>query len=148
MNKEELQEFRDYIRITYDKDGEYGNLEQICDGSIKNATRTSDRYADKGVSWINYWRALAGDYDNELTCSSCGQKIVAEIPLHEFLFGEGNVTQAVGGHVWIPGTNDYKGGRYITPLCPACNAKRGEYIPILKGSKFVKELGANVKDED
>lgn len=42
------------------------------------------------------------------------------------------------------GPNDtFTGGRYITPLCPDCNAKRGQQIPMKKGITLCKELGAN-----
>ena len=53
--------------------------------------------------------------------------------------------KAEGGHIWLtaPKNADWQGGRYITPLCPACNAKRGQQIFLRAGSVLCKEVGAN-----
>lgn len=52
--------------------------------------------------------------------------------------------KAEGGHIWLttPKDADWHGGRYITPLCQACNAKRGQQITLKKGSVLCKEVGA------
>ena len=50
-------------------------------------------------------------------------------------------------HIWLQGSQTEPGGRYITPLCPECNAKRGQKIPVKKGSVIFKELGARVIDK-
>lgn len=118
---------------------------------FKNADNTGDRDAHGGVSWIDYWRAVTQNYATILHCSSCGKEIVVGEPTFEQkldwdLEGEPEEAhKAVGGHIWLiaPKDADWQGGRYITPLCPACNAKRGQQIFLRKGSVLCKEVGAN-----
>ncbi len=126
-------------------------LEVIEETSIKNAGNTGGRNAFGGMSWIDYWRAVTGNYATTLRCSSCGKVIVV---------GEPTLTQrmdfvakgetkddhkAEGGHMWVtaPDGVKWRGGLYITPLCPACNAKLEQYIPIKIGSELCKEVGAS-----
>ena len=109
-------------------------------GLFKNAERTGDRSAHGGISWIDYWRAMTGNHASTLHCSSCGREII--VGVSAILHPE---NQALGGHIWLtaPAGADWQGGRFITPLCPACNAKRGEQIPLKEDSILCKELGAN-----
>lgn len=148
-----FSEYKNYINSTYNKD----RLHKVChfnsDGEIFNANNTSDREADKGVTWIEYWRAMTGLFENPLHCSSCGKEIyTGEIPaaasLRYKLARDNTSHKAVGGHIWLPGTDSQPGGRYIIPLCPSCNAKRGQHIPVIAGSLIFKELGAKVVDEE
>ena len=102
---------------------------------------------NKNVSWIYYWRAMTGLHSGTMACSSCGKEIYTGFVTLEMRTKYGdkvNEHKAEGGHVWVdaPDGSNFKGGRYITPLCPACNAKRGQQITILKGSVLCKELGA------
>ena len=119
-------------------------------GNVKNAEKTGDRDAHGGVSWIDYWRAVTQNYATTLHCSSCGKEIIVGEPTSEQklewqLMGETvDEHKAEGGHIWLtaPEGADWQGGRYITPLCPACNAKRGQQIFLRKGSALCKEVGA------
>ncbi len=121
------------------------------EGLFKNAEKTGDRDAHGGVYWIDYWRAITQNHAIILHCSSCGKEIVVGEPTFEQkidweLNGETeDQHKAEGGHIWItaPKDADWQGGRYITPLCPACNAKRGQQIFLRKGSVLCKEIGAN-----
>jgi hypothetical protein len=120
-------------------------------GDFKNAEKTGDRDAHGGVTWINYWRAITNNYTTIFRCSSCGKEIVVGEPtsdqkLEWYLMGEDKDDhKAEGGHIWLtaPDSAKWKGGRYITPLCPACNAKRGQQIYLREGSILCKEVGAN-----
>ncbi len=120
-------------------------------GDVKNAERTGDRDAYGGVSWIDYWRAITQNHAVVLYCSSCGKEIIAGQPtlqqsLQYALNNEkADEHKAEGGHIWLTAPKDvnWQGGRYITPLCPACNAKRGQQIFLREGSTLCKEIGAN-----
>lgn len=147
-----FEEYKDYINSTYNKGGLHVVRHFVNDGVMTNANNTSDRDADKNVSWIDYWRAMTGNYSERLNCSSCGKEIyVGEIPSSALLKykrnGDNSSHKAEGGHIWLQGTQNEPGGRYITPLCPECNAKRGQKIPVKKGSVIFKELGAKVVDK-
>lgn len=54
--------------------------------------------------------------------------------------------RAHGGHIKIEAPDEavWSGGRYITPLCPACNEKRGQYILLQKDTLLCQEVGATV----
>ena len=120
-------------------------------GMFKNAEKTGDRDAHGGVSWIDYWRAITRNHATILHCSSCGKEIVTGEPtfgqkVDWELSGETeDQHKAEGGHIWLtaPKNANWQGGRYITPLCPACNAKRGQQIFLRAGSVLCKEVGAN-----
>lgn len=147
------KEYRDYINSTYNNNNVHQVRHFAKDGEVKNANKTSDRDADKGVAWIIYWRAMTENHDEPLHCSSCGKEIFTDaIPpskqLEYALFGDNSSHKAEGGHIWLQGIDDQPGGRYITPLCPSCNAKRGQKIPVIKGSIIFKELGAKIVDKD
>ena len=131
----------------------YENLQQLTvstSGLVKNAERTDDRKAYKDVSWIDYWRAMTGNHQTTLSCSSCGKEINVGEPTFAQKFdyiSKGETAaehQAMGGHVWMtaPTEEDWKGGRYITALCPAGNNKRGQQINLRVGSLLCKEEGA------
>ena len=148
-----FEEYKEYINSTYNEKGLHVPLHFLKDGVMTNANNTSDRDADKNESWINYWRAKTGNHSDPLYCSSCGKEIYSgNIPdsakLMYRLSGDESSHKAVGGHIWLEGTQNEPGGRYITPLCPECNAKRGQQIPVKKGSIIFKELGAKVVDKN
>lgn len=121
----------------------------------KNCGKTGDRDAPKGVSWIDYWRAMTGNHSDTLECSSCGKTIIVGEPTEEqqkeFTKGDDTVAKhkAHGGHIWVKSPEDksFVGGRYITPLCPKCNGQHDKEIPIRKGAVYCKELGATKQDD-
>lgn len=146
-------EYKEYINSTYNKDGKHIVRHFTSDGTMSNANNTSDRDADKGVSWIDYWRAMTGHFENPLHCSSCGKEIyTGSIPKEKEQEyeskGDRTSHKAEGGHIWINGSDNVPRGRYITPLCPECNAQRGKQIPVKKDSVVFKELGAKVEDKN
>lgn len=152
-NKSELIQYKKELENSF---GDCSVLTVNHDSSLKNSEGTSTRGAEKGWTWIDYWRSMTGIYETRLSCSSCGEDIyVGDIPriMNDFYLLTGDDPErhkACGGHVWVntPSNQNYPGGSYITPLCPSCNNKRGEIIPILKGSKICKEIGAHVKEEE
>ena len=113
-----FEEYKEYINSTYNKKGLHVPLHFFKDGVMTNANNTSDRDADKNVSWINYWRAMTGNHTDPLYCSSCGKGIYSgKIPdsamLMYRLSGDESSHKAVGGHIWLEGTQNEPGGRYI-----------------------------------
>ncbi len=148
-------EFFEYKRNIEEQFGNCTVLTANQDTTLKNCTGTSVRSAEQGWSWINYWRAMTGNHESRLFCSSCGQVIfVGDVPkiMQDLYVATGDTVErhrAIGAHVWInaPKSASYPDGRYILPLCPVCNAKHGEEIQIIKGSRVCKELGANVTEE-
>ena len=124
-------------------------------GYALNAGHTGNRDAHGGKSWINYWRAITGKYDIILHCSSCGKIIfvgeLTQAQIRQYLPIGANIEdhRAHGGHIWLTPQDGEKWprGRYITPLCPACNAKHGQRILIKAGSILCKEVGANVTED-
>ena len=139
--------FEEYKQEVEKEFGECGVLDVNYDTKLKNCEKTGDRDAYKNVSWIYYWRAMTGLHSGTMACSSCGKEIYTGFVTLEMRTKYGdkvNEHKAEGGHVWVDASDgsNFKGGRYITPLCPACNAKRGQQITILKGSVLCKELGA------
>ena len=146
--------FDEYKQAVEKENGECQILHAQNTHNKKNCGKTGDRNAPKGVSWIDYWRAMTGNHESRLFCSSCGQVIfVGDVPkiMKDLYVATGDTVEqhrAIGGHVKIekPRSGQYPGGNYITPLCPVCNAKRGEVIPIIKGSRVCKELGAHIEE--
>lgn len=148
MTKAELTSYRENF---VDKFEEPTILTVNKQDLFKNAEETGDRDAYGGISWIDYWRAVTRNHATILRCSSCGKEIIIGEPTFEQkldyeLVGEkANDHKAEGGHIWLtaPKGADWHGGRYITPLCPACNAKRGQQIPLKNNSVLCKEIGAS-----
>lgn len=148
-------EFNDYKKSIEEQFGSCRVLTANQDTSLANCKGTSNLIAEKGWSWIDYWRAMTGNHEARLFCSSCGQVIfVGDVPkiMKDMYVATGDTVErhkAMGGHVLVkkPANGKYPEGRYITPLCPACNNKRGEVIPIIKGSRICQEYGANIEDE-
>lgn len=149
-SKEELKQYRSEIETEH---GECQVLTTKNNMIIKNCDNTSNRVAKKNYSWIDYWRAMTGICDTRLFCSSCGKVIyVGDIPkimndLYLAVNDSPELHKAYGGHIWVksPKNRQYPGGRYITPLCPDCNNKHNEQIPLLKGAKICREIGATVE---
>ena len=148
MNEQELNAYRARFAQEF---GEPHVRRVVREGLFKNAERTGDRSAHGGISWIDYWRAMTSNHATTLHCSSCGKEIIIGAPtvFQQIEYGYNGETEedhrAYGGHIWLtaPAGADWQGGRFITPLCPACNAKRGEQIPLKENSVLCKELGAN-----
>ena len=147
--------FDEYKQAVEKENGECQILHAQNTHNKKNCGKTGDRDAPKGVSWIDYWRAMTGKLSEILECSSCGKTIIVGEPTEEqkkeFTKGDDTVEKhkAHGGHIWVKTPEDKKfvGGRYITPLCPKCNGQHGKEIPIRKGSVYCKELGATKQDD-
>lgn len=124
------------------------------DTTLKNCNEKENDTAENGLAWIDYWRAMTGNHESRLFCSSCGQVIfVGEVPkiMKELYVTTGDSVEwhkAMGGHVLVnsPENGKYPGGKYITPLCPHCVNKRGEMIPIIKGSRICQEFENNSQD--
>lgn len=148
MKEAELTSYRDDLVTKFEEP----HIRKVSiEGPFKNAEKTGDRDAYGGVSWIDYWRAITKNHATTLYCSSCGKEIVVGEPtfFQRMNYAEKGETigehKAEGGHIWLeaPENADWKGGRYITPLCPACNAKRGQHITLKKGIVLCKEIEAN-----
>lgn len=144
---------KELCRYKKDIEAEYGCCQTLTaqkDVELKNCDDTSDRKAKGNVSWIDYWRAMCGRHGTRFTCGSCGKLIfTGEIPkIYEDMYNatgdNAESHRACGAHLWVntPASGKYHGGRYIAPLCPACNAKHGRMIPVLKGTVICHELGA------
>lgn len=146
--------FEDYKQFIEENYGECDVLQASCDHEKKNCGGTSNRFAPKSISWIDYWRAMTGNHGTIMTCSSCGKELFVGEPTEEqkkkFTKGDDTIEKhrAQGGHVWVnaPSDKGYSGGRYITPLCPECNGKHDQHIPIRKDAIYCKELGASIID--
>lgn len=142
-----FNEYKESIQMAY---GICQILQSNYDHREKNCGGTGNRTAPKGVSWIDYWRAMTDKTVGTLTCSCCGKEIFVGEPTEtqkkEYTKGVDTIEKhrAHGGHLWInsPKDNSYVGGRYITPLCPDCNGQHGKDIIIKKGAVYCKELGA------
>ena len=148
-------EFNEYKKSIEEQHGGCRVLTANQDTTLMNCKDTCNRTAEQGWSWIDYWRAMTGNHESRLFCSSCGQVIfVGEVPkiMKDLYVATGDTVErhkAMGGHVWVnkPANGRYPEGRYITPLCPACNSRRGEEISIIKGSRICQELGANIEEK-
>lgn len=144
--------FSEYKQEVVKNFGECTILHSNVDLKKKNCGNTGDREAYKGVSWIDYWRAMTGNTDATMCCSSCGKEIFVGEPTsaQKEMFSKGDDKvekhRAHGGHIWVvtPANKKYTGGRYIIPLCPECNGQHGKEINIRNGSVYCKELGATI----
>lgn len=145
--KQELKKYKSEIESDY---GHCTILKVNKSNKKTNCNNTVGRKADKGWSWIDYWRSMTGIENNQLTCASCGIIIyVGPIPkmMQRMYILTGDKPEnhiAHGGHVWVnaPEGAKFTGGRYIVPLCPLCNGQHGKEILIKEGSILCKELGA------
>ena len=143
---------QEFINYKAEVEESFGNCSVISSnmaGTMTNADKTGDREAYKSWDWIDYYRAMTGNHNETFFCSSCGKEITNNPSLVQCLrFSNGDDKpqkhKALGGHIWITAQegDSFTGGRYITPLCPECNAKRGKQIPMRKGITLCKELGA------
>lgn len=152
MTAAELTSYRNEICQKYKG---IKKLQILNDVSLLNAEDTDNRVAYKGISWIDYWRSLTKRYTTILHCSCCGKEIIIGTPTPEQVLEWTTLDETIdehkaeGGHVEFsaPKEADWKGGLFIVPLCPKCNAQRGKYITIKEGSYLCKEVGANVTEE-
>lgn len=147
MNSSELESYKHDV---INKFGQPASLRVTQAGNFKNAEKTEDRDAPQSASWIDYWRAMTGNSLTTLKCSCCGKEIFVGEPsaMQRIIYACNKETddehRAIGGHIWLtaPAGADWQGGRYITPLCPACNAKRGQQINLNVDSVLCKEIVA------
>lgn len=76
-----MNKFDEYKKEIEANHKEYMTLCVGDDVFLQNGNNTSERKAPKGYSWIDYWRAMSGNHESSLECSSCGKMIfVDEIP--------------------------------------------------------------------
>ena len=76
-----MNKFDEYKKEIEANHKEYMTLCVGDDVFLQNGNDTSERKAPKGFSWIDYWRAMSGNHESSLECSSCGKMIfVDEIP--------------------------------------------------------------------
>lgn len=129
-------------------------LEALRDTSVINAGDTSNRYPCCNIrAWHKYWQIATSEFSNQMRCSSCGKPIFSDITDENCIkvsrgFDEDGERDnpdkhcAMGAHVFIEqySTEEY----FITPLCPHCNNKHEENIPLKKGSLLVKEEMAEI----
>lgn len=146
-----MDKFEKYKREIESTHKDYVTLCVGDDVFLQNGNNTSERKAPKGYSWIDYWRAMSGNHESSLECSSCGKMIfVDEIPqILKKMYGlmglNENENIALGGHMVVPEphSHNYSGGFYIAPLCPKCNGQQGKNIKIKKGTTLCREIAVD-----
>lgn len=127
MTEEELKQYHDDFIA---ENGEPETQGWMVGTTFHNAHRTKRR-AWRGISWINYWRAMTGHYANAIHCAACNKKIFAdpEQPDGAITFytnynpargGSFKDYQAEGAHLYRNGVGA-DGGYIIIPLCKECN---------------------------
>ena len=150
-----MNKFDEYKKEIEANHKEYMTLCVGGDVFLQNGNNTSERKAPKGYSWIDYWRAMSGNHNSRLECSSCGNVIfTGDVSLTmKKMYGlmglNENENIALGGHLLVkdpqslakdPQSHDYSSGFYIAPLCLKCNGQRGKNINIKKGTLLCKEV--------
>lgn len=143
-----MNKFDEYKKEIEANHKEYMTLCVGNDVFLQNGNNTSERKAPKGYSWIDYWRAMSGNHNSRLECSSCGKMIFADgVPtmittMYSMMGFDEKEHIAEGGHLLVkdPLSHDYSGGFYIAPLCSKCNGQRGKNINIKKGTVLCKEV--------
>lgn len=130
---------------------------------VKNLPESSTHEAWRKVPWIDYWRALTGNYENQQKCACCGKIIFADVDTKECqelvkmhrLSGRSEITadvfQAEGAHIVY--AQDKSGGRYngtyIVPLCKKCNSRANdECFEIKAGSILCEEIDYSIKNSN
>ena len=99
--------FSEYKQDVEDNFGECTILHSCADHKETNCGKTGGRIAYKGVSWIDYWRAMTGNTATTMYCSSCGKEIFVGEPTSVqalvFSIGDDDVKnhRAHGGHIWV-----------------------------------------------
>ena len=88
----------EYKQEVEDEFGECTILHSKYDHEKKNCENTEGRIVYKCVTWIDYWRAMAGMATATMCCSSCGKEIsVGElISMRTLMFSLGD--DKVGNH--------------------------------------------------
>lgn len=130
-------------------------LEALRDTTVINAGDTTNRHPCCNIeAWHKYWQIAASEFGNQMRCSSCGKPIFSDVTdencrkvSHGFdeagELDNPDKHKAHGGHVLI---EQYSMTEYfITPLCPHCNNKHGEILPLMQGSLLVKEEMAEIR---
>lgn len=143
-----MNKFDEYKKEIEANHKEYMTLCVDDDVFLQNGNNTSERKAPKGYSWIDYWRAMSGNHNSRLECSSCenviftGDVSLTMKKMYGLMGLNENENIALGGHLVVPEphSHNYLGGFYIAPLCPKCNGQRGKNIKIKKGTVLCKEV--------
>lgn len=153
MTESELKDYAfDFSQEKFDlNDGMIIKLDE--DKRYPNLPESGNRKAWKGVSWIDYWRALTKKYENMLSCACCKRMIFAniedsqcqELVRSRQLAGtkaSEEEYQAEGGHV---GMNSNFDKIYIVPLCRICNNHNNKYVTLRKDSVLCPEVGYTIE---
>lgn len=153
MTEEELRQYHDGFIA---ENGELETQGWTVGTTFYNAHKTN-RKAWRGLSWINYWRAMTGNYANAMHCAACNTKIFAEPEKVEgamtFLSnydpskgGSLQDFQAEGAHLYRNGVNA-DDGYWIIPLCKKCNHPTNNLQMVCKSDVTVcEELAATEED--
>lgn len=151
MNEKDLRNYFEELKL------EFGETNLIAiknesEEAIPNAPNTSDRIAWKGISWINYWRAVTQIHSNKLQCARCGKTIFADLQspdceeyIKEHLIKSRESIQAFGGHIIDNCKDDYFSSYYIVPLCAEHNQTNCTEKRIQAGTIRCLEIGATTK---
>lgn len=157
MNKQELKAYAErFKQEKYNLDGAIIKLSQ--DEELKNLPNSTNRVAWEGVPWINYWRALTGNYSNGVTCACCGKLVYADLENPQWRdsiikrkenenASSVDEYQAEGGHVVYSSEDEHLDGVYIVPLCRTCNHHTNQSVNIRQGSVLCPEVGQTVTEE-
>lgn len=156
MNEKELI---DYSVHFHNENGEPYIIKLDKYETFKNLPRSSNRRAWGNISWINYWRALTGNYTNQMVCAHCGKAIFADVndpKCTDFvrfyqLAGKTDITendyQAMGAHIQFETNDEIYDGIYIVPLCRECNnLKTEEGYSLQEGSVICAEIGQTIME--
>lgn len=156
MNKQELKEYaREFKLEVCDLEGKIIILPE--DEKFKNLSDSSNHVARKGVPWIDYWRALTGNYNNGVACACCGKLIYADLKDPKWnasitmrreneKVSSINNYQADGSHVECLSTDEHLNGVYIVPLCRICNHPSNTFITLRKGSVLCPEVDYTIEE--
>jgi len=159
MNESELSK---YAQVFRNENGNPNVIKLSNYLNVRNMPKSSSRKAWGEVSWIDYWRALTGNYENQQKCACCGKIIFADVDTKECqelvkihqLSGRSEITadvfQAEGAHIVY--AQDKGGGRYngtyIVPLCKKCNSSADdEDFKVETGSIICEEIGYSIKKQ-
>lgn len=148
MQQEELRRYKEKVESEF---GKCRVLTARMETTLAISNNTSENTAPKGVSWIDFWRSMTGCYESRLSCCSCGKVIYAEkvpevmVKMYQSTGDNADNHRAIGAHMHVetPKSGNYPGGVYIAPLCPLCNSRKSEKIPVLRGTKICRELGTD-----
>lgn len=155
MNEQDL---KDYKR-DFEKDNYEPYVIQLSGSKdVVNMPNSRNRHAWRGVSWIDYWRAMTGYKDSIACCASCRKAIYIDIKSEDSKrhFEACKMTEpdlsldeleADGGHVLIEEDDEIYDGVYIAPLCKKCNHATKKNLTLQAGSIICAEVGVTLSKD-